>query len=330
MALPVVPTTLLPPKRPVADPTAWVPTAFQTTLEQWLGEQSGIGSVAIAIAGPVQEWVGDASRSPDGAAFHALDRYPVLSITKTFTASLVLRAVRAGRLSLDGPVPDVVGLRAPQQAVTVRQLLTHTSGLADYTESANYRAGSTLLPIEAVGLATDAAQLSQPGTVVHYANANFLYLQLLLEQANGVPYGSMVADLATEVALPSTGLEPPDHNGWAAGGSGGIRSSVGDLARWGSALFTPGRVLSPADEALIATVDGRGVGPGTWPICPCWTDAQGQQRYMAIGHHIVSGGMWFFPATGLTVAVRIDPSSKVAAGLAAELGGRMSGLFALR
>ena len=330
MALPVVPTTLLPPKRPVADPAAWVPTAFQTTLEQWLGEQTGIGSVAIAVAGPVQEWVGDASRSPDAPAFHALDRYPVLSITKTFTASLVLRAVRSGRLSLDGPVPDVVGLRAPQQAVTVRQLLTHTSGLADYTESANYRAGSTLLPIEAVGLATDAAQLSQPGTVVHYANANFLYLQLLLEQANGVPYGSMVADLATEVSLPSTGLEPPDHNGWAAGGSGGIRSSVGDLARWGSALFTPGRVLSPADEALIATVDGRGVGPGTWPICPCWTDAQGQQRYTAIGHHVVSGGMWFFPATGLTVAVRIDPSSKVAAGLAAELGGRMSGLFALR
>ena len=329
VALPVVATTL-PLKRPVADPAAWAPATFQATLEQWLGGQSGIGSVAIALAGPGQEWIGDASRSPEGAAFHALDRYPALSITKTFTASLVLRAVRAGRLSLDGPVPDIVGLRAPQQGVTVRQLLTHTSGLADYTESANYRAGSTLLPIEAVGLATDAPQLSQPGTVVHYANANYLYLQLMLEQANGVPYGSMVADLATEVALPATGLEPPDHNGWAAGASGGIRSSVGDLARWGSALFTPGRVLNPADEALLTTVDDRGVGPGTWPICPCWTDPQGQHRYTAIGHHIVSGGMWYFPASGLTVTVRLDPPSNVAAGLAAELGGRMSGLFASR
>ena len=95
-------------------------------------------------------------------------------------------------------------------------------------------------------------------------------------------------------------------------------------------MFTPGRVLSPQDEALLASVDEKGVGTGTWPICPCWTDSQGVRRYTAIGHHIASGGMWFFPATGLTVAVRIDPSGKVAAGLAAELGGRMSGLFARR
>ena len=187
-----------------------------------------------------------------------------------------------------------------------------------------------MLPIDAVGLATDAPQLTQPGTAVHYANANYLYLQLVLELVNGRPYASLVSELAGEVGLPATALEPPDHNGWAAGASGGIRSTVGDLARWGSALFTPGRVLSAADEALMASVDDKGVGTGTWPICPCWTDAQNVHRYTAIGHHIVSGGMWFFPATGVTVAVRIDPSSKVAAGLAAELGGRMSALFARR
>ena len=152
----------------------------------------------------------------------------------------------------------------------------------------------------------------------------------MLEQVNAKPYGAMIADSAVEVGLSETALEPPDHNGWAAGGSGGIRSTIVDLARWGSALFTPGRVLSAQDEALLASVDDRGVGTGTWPICPCWSDPQGRHQYTAIGHHIASGGMWFFPATGLTVAIRLDPSSTVAAGLAAELGGRMSGPFRRR
>ena len=330
VVLPVVTATTLAPKPQLGDPAGWVPTTFQATLEQWLSAQPGIGSVAVAIAGTGQEWIGDATRSPNGAAFHAPDRYPALSITKTFTASLVLRAAAAGRLALDAAPPEIVGLRPPQMSVTIRQLLTHTSGLPDYTESPNYRAGTTLLPIEAVALATDLPQLSQPGTTVHYANANYLYLQLVLEQVNARPYDATIADLAAEVGLPETALEPPDHNGWAAGGSGGIRSTVGELARWGSALFTPGRVLSAQDEALLASVDDRGVGIGTWPICPCWSDPQGFHRYTAIGHHIASGGMWYFPATGLTVAIRIDPSSTVAAGLAAELGGRMSGLFRRR
>lgn len=330
LTLPVLTATTLALQPQLGDPAGWVPTTFQATLEQWLRTQPGIGSVAVAIAGSGQEWIGDATRSPDGAAFHAPDRYPVLSITKTFTAALVLRAAAAGRLGLDAAPPEIVGLRPPQMAVTVRQLLTHSSGLADYTESPNYRAGTTLLPIEAVALATDQPQLSQPGTTVHYANANYLYLQLVLEQVNAKPYAALIADLAAEVGLRETALEPPDRNGWAAGGSGGIRSTVGELARWGSALFTPGRVLSAQDESLLASVDDRGVGTGTWPICPCWSDPQGRHQYTAIGHHIVSGGMWYFPATGLTVAIRIDPSSADAAGLAAELGGRMSGMFRRR
>ena len=107
-------------------------------------------------------------------------------------------------------------------------------------------------------------------------------------------------------------------------------SRVGDLARWGDALFTPGRVLSPAMLAQFMTLDPHDVGIGTWPICPCYTDGTGVRRYTALGHHTVAGALEHYPATGLTVAVRVSPEGGAAGGLAADLGLRLSNLFAPR
>ena len=58
----------------------------------------------------------------------------------------------------------------------------------------------------------------------------------------------------------------------------------------------------------MTTVGDANLGLGTWPACPCWTDAQGVKRYTAIGHHTADGGMFSFPATGVTVVAVFEPT----------------------
>ena len=322
--------------RPVATPSAkstsakkalWTSTEFQGLLDDWLNDNPTVGSVTASVVVDGQIWTGEAHQG-GAVSFHAADRYSVLSITKTFTAALVLQAVDRGEIRLDEEMPALDGVDAPAEAVTVRELLTHTSGLVDYTESPKYRPDQPITPVEAVNLSTHEPFRTAPGVEVHYANTNFLYLELLLEQRTGRPFADLMAELVGSLGLKSTTLEPPDHPGWAASGSGGIYSTVTDLAEWTDALFTHGRVLSAESVHLMTTLDEHNIGLGTWPICPCWTDNNDAKRYTAIGHHFGSGAMEFYPATGISVAARIDPTSDAAGGQAAEIGVRYSNLIA--
>lgn len=312
---------------PAQSEAVWTSAQFQDLLDTWLVENPTVGSVTAAVVVDDQIWTGEAHQD-DTPAFRSTDRYPILSITKTFTAALVLQAVDRGLVALDEQMPALAGVDAPGQPVTVRQLLTHESGLVDYTEAKEYRPDQPITPLEAVNLSTRTALRTAPGGEVHYANTNFLYLELLLEERTGRPFSALVADLVGSVALHQTTLEAPDHPGWAASGSGGIYSTVTDLAEWSDVLFMPGRVLSAESIAQMTTLDAHNIGLGTWPVCPCWTDNDDVKHYTAIGHHFGSGGVERFPATGVSVAARIDPTSDAAGGRAAEIGVKYSNLIA--
>ena len=305
----------------------WSSDAFQAVLDQWLTDNPTATTVTASVVVDGEIWTGEAHRGT-ADSFHATHRYPILSITKTFTAALVLQAVDKGIVHLDETMPALPGIHAAVKAITVRQLLTHTSGLIDYTEADAYRSDRSITPVAAVNLSTGTPLRNAPGTEVHYANTNFLYLELLLEQRTGRTFPALMAELVGSVGLPQTTLEAADHPGWAASGSGGIVSTVTDLTEWADALLTPGRVLSAESVTNMITLDSHNIGLGTWPICPCWTDAHDAKHYTAIGHHFGSGGVEFYPATGLSVAARIDPTSDAAGGQAAEIGLRFSSLVA--
>ena len=225
---------------------------LQAALDQWLTSQSGARSVAVGVA-----FTGDAGRLWTGEAhvgeplFHADDEYAVRSITKTFTDALVLREVAAGRIDLDAPMPPIPGLDLDNDdpVVTPRMLLQHTSGLVNYSKAVGYDPSRPITPREIVSLALHSPLLSPPGRQASYSNTNFHWLGLLLEQVTGRLYGELVADLAAELALTHTRLDPNGRPGWIGYSSGGIRSTLSDLARWGAALFTPGRVLRAEELA---------------------------------------------------------------------------------
>jgi CubicO group peptidase (beta-lactamase class C family)/peptidoglycan/LPS O-acetylase OafA/YrhL len=279
---------------------------LQAALAKWLAGQPNVHGVAVGLAVSGRTWTGVAHK--DGAVnrFAADEEFGSLSMTKTFTTALVLNEVRAGRLSLDAPVPPLPGLHMTGDAakITVRQLLDHSSGLVEYNAVPGFDASRPLDAREAVELALSTGLQSAPGVAVHYANVNFLHLGLILEHVTGRPYADLLTDLFLAHDLRRSRLGPGGP-GWPGFASGGVVSTLSDLARWGDALFTPGRVLPPAEVRQLTTLDDKNMALSMWPICPCGTASDGTKQYSAIGQTVGYGGFLHFPS-GMSLVVRID------------------------
>ncbi|MFD6247158.1 serine hydrolase domain-containing protein [Streptomyces roseolus] len=136
------------------------------------------------------------------------DRFRVGSITKTFTATVLLQLQAEGRVDLDDPVekwlPGLVrGHGHDGRKITVRQLLNHTSGIYNVTEDPGFQEkvfGPAFLehrydrwaPRQLVALAMEHAPDFAPGTSWKYSNTNFVLAGLVIEKVTGRPYGKAV------------------------------------------------------------------------------------------------------------------------------------------
>jgi CubicO group peptidase (beta-lactamase class C family)/peptidoglycan/LPS O-acetylase OafA/YrhL len=281
--------------------------ALGRSLSGWLSRQPHIEAVAVAVAVDGQVWTGTAHKKKAPARLKVDDEFAALSMTKTFTTALVLHEVDAGRLSLDSPVPRLQGLRVRGDAarITVRHLLSHTSGLSDYAAVPGFDPAAPIDARRAVQLALGAGLRKAPGAEVHYSNTNFQYLGLILEHVTGRPYADLLAELTAAHGLARTRLAPGGP-GWPAFSSGGIVSTLGDLVRWGEGLFTPGQVVQPAWADPLTTLDDLNMALSMWPLCPCATGDDGTKHYTAIGQTVGYGGLVRFPS-GMTMVMRADP-----------------------
>lgn len=211
-----------------------------------------------------------------GAKADASTTYQIASSSKQFTAALVLKQVDRGRLSLTDPIGrHLAGLKPELNAITVEQLLNHTSGLpADYRSPA--RSGEDISVAELFRMATAAGLANEPGTRFVYSNTGYFLLAVLVEKLYEKPFAAALQD---EIAKPlgltlarcgprkpgeSVGYRlmpdgtvgpPPGLHHSQLLGAGGICSTAGDLVRWTHALHT-GRVLAPATYAAMTTPRG--------------------------------------------------------------------------
>lgn len=280
---------------------------LQRALDRWQRATPDVDAVAVVLLAGGREWSGTSAK-PGVAVMDVNERYPVLSLTKLFTIALVLRAADRGLVDLDAPVPQVAGVSVPagRAPVTPRQLLQHTSGLADYRELESSDPERPLTPHSAVELALRSRPVAPPGTTVHYSSTNYLYLGLLLEQVTGRSYADLVAQLAAEAGTPGVVVGDDPSPGWIGYAAGGVRASQRELARFLEALTTPGRLLPPRWVDALMALGDHNLGLGTWPLCPCSTDASGVRRATAMGHHVGNGGLYHDPR-GVTVSIRLEP-----------------------
>lgn len=212
------------------------------------------------------------------------------SITKEFTAAAVLKLAEAGKLSLDDPLAKYLPTFPRGGEVTLRQLLLHTSGIADYTSAPGFLALSPreFTTDEMTALIAGAKPLYDfaPGTAWRYSNSGFFLLGRVIEQASGQRYADYVRTaLLSPLGLRSIAVDdvaeivPHRAHGYdkstgkpvgfsnashlslsVAGAAGAVRATAVDLARWHQALLG-GRVIKPNSVRMMLepgrVADGR-------------------------------------------------------------------------
>lgn len=195
--------------------------------------------------------------------------FRLASLTKAFTATAIMLLVHEGKLRYDDSLSKVFpDFPAYGRAITIRNLLNHTSGLLDYEDIlAQKYAG---VPDEKIPQIKDAGVLElmkqqsstkfPPGTRWEYSNSGYAVLAMVVEKVSGVSFGdflrerifkplSMAHSIAYEKGKNEVGNRAYGHSrtaeGWqetdqsstsAVLGDGGIYTSPGDLEKWDHAL----------------------------------------------------------------------------------------------
>ena len=234
-----------------------------------------------------------------GAAVTPQTHFRLASISKQFTAAAVLLLVQDGRLALEDPASKWLPTLPPAtRGITLRQLLTHSSGVVDYEdlmppetgdrdESVQIRDADVLRLLEG-----EDRLYFAPGSGYRYSNSGYALLALVVERASGrrfadflrerifAPLGmtavayergiSTVPERAYGYSVEGGRWRRTDQSSTSAVlGDGGIYASIDDLARWDAALYDD-RLLSDAlraDAFALHTpihdetdVDGYGYG----------------------------------------------------------------------
>lgn len=187
--------------------TGW--DAFDQSLATVLDNGSIAVSATVLRDGVVEHEVALGSRTLAGDDPVGIgDRYRIASISKVITAITVLRLVQDGLIGLDDPVGARLSARtgvsvpaAMVDAITVRNLLTHRSGIGQY-EDLVFRNQVASCP-EAGAVALSQPLGRAPATTFRYSNVNFCLLGILIEEVTGRPY----VDVATELVLAPLGID---------------------------------------------------------------------------------------------------------------------------
>lgn len=115
-------------------------------------------------------------------------RFPIASITKSMTATVVMQLVAEGKLALDDPVGRWLGQALPHaRAVTIEQLLSHGSGLPEIDDGPLLTM-STATPQDALAQIAARPLEYPPGSTHTYRNANFVVLGLVVQAVTGEPF----------------------------------------------------------------------------------------------------------------------------------------------
>jgi len=252
-------------------------------------------------------------------------RFRIGSMGKAFTAAAVLKLADDHKLQLDDPVGKYVkDLPASWQAVTLRQLLGHTSGIPRYTALDDFDDVQSRLhhtPQQIFELVKDQPLEFTPGTRFRYDNTGYLLLGCVIEAASGLSYPDYVqqrllaplglGDSAYDDGhrvLPRTAQpyvdsadevrKGPPVDMSNTGAAGGLVSTVDDLLAW-QRMLVQGRVLSAGSTAAMFSDAGHGYGMG-WYVTKRFGRPVYEHGGSLMGFHAMQA---YYPDDGVTVIV---------------------------
>lgn len=253
-------------------------------------KDKAMGSMTITRDGVISytrtlgfsEIVGD-ERKP----LTAFSRFRIGSVSKMFTATLVLQLIEEGRLNFTDTL-DAFFPQIPNAAkITIEQLLAHRSGISDLTEDPEFRSWKVepKTPDEMVTIIANRTPEFEPDAKTRYSNSGYILLGFIIEKVTGKPYqDELRARITTRIGLADTGLGSDGAEagknevvsyryvaGWnpessthpsIPGGAGAIVSTPADLAKFIRALFD----LKLVKQESLAQMMQKQLGMQTYPI----------------------------------------------------------------
>ncbi len=260
---------------------------LQAVLDNTLADGTIPGGVlSVSIPG-YEPWSGASglANSEQGRSMEPATLIHLSSITKMYTAVVVLQLVEEGQIDLDAPIgtylPEIVPLA---NRTTVRQLLSHTSGIFDYLEDSRFfleayqNPERTYTSAELVEMVAPFGAAFEPGTAGawKYSSTNYVILGMLVEQVTGRPMAEQMRQRIFEpLGLEHSFFAPyqPVQGTVAQGyigtsdrvdvsmtfvfATGNIVATAGDLRQFVDALFA-GRLLNAQSMALMTSVVDTG------------------------------------------------------------------------
>ena len=310
-----------------------IPAAVDAIVAEWMA-RPGAAGLQVAVA------IGDQLVVDKGYGLAEVElQVPVTaetvfrigSITKQFTAAAVMKLDEAGSLDIDAPFATYYpGFPTGEHTVTVRHLLTHTSGIKSYTGLGEKWFRTIPLEVtadELLALVRDVPFDFAPNERFLYNNTGYYLLGLVIEQAAGKPYDRYVSeDLLRGLDLPRTRyghndeIIPGRAEGYRLidgklqndqpigmsqpGAAGALVSTASELVRWQRALVS-GKVVSAESYGLMTTphvlADGHPTGYGFGLS----SSELGAHRSVAHGGGIngFNSMLAYYPDDALSVAV---------------------------
>ena len=318
---------------------------LDAALNRFVTQNGRPGAAAGVVHGDELAWAAGAGFADTGTRVTSDPGtlYRIASITKTFTGTAVMQLRDAGRLDLDDPavkyLPELRGAVSPFaaiEAVTIRRMLSHESGLAYDPPGTDWSVpvyqGDPQLTLARPG---DIVLMLPPNVQHKYSDLAYQLLGEIVTRVSGIPYPRYVRELILDpLGMSATGFEPLDGpllSRRAAGYSrrpfsdeldlepafppvwaeGGLWSCVQDLARWISFQLRayPGPA---ADSPVLGAASLREMHKPRYLADDDWTSAWGiswcadrQDDVTWIRH---SGGL-----PGFTTSVCFDPRQQVGA-----------------
>jgi CubicO group peptidase (beta-lactamase class C family) len=230
-------------------------------------------SAAVAMTGEVI-WAGAAGLADleQGIPVTTSTRFDIASVSKQFTATAILMLQRDGLLSVDDPVGRYLdGLPDWAGAVTLDQLIHHTSGVPDFwveLDAADIGFTDPADQATTVAAISRETELDPDATGYSYSNSNYVLLAEVVEQVSGTPLPEFLAervfrplglDMVVAPTLTGSDIARPygddlriEEGAWTAYGHVGIITTPSELARWGD-QYRAGDIVQ--DDFAIGAVD---------------------------------------------------------------------------
>ncbi len=254
---------------------------FEKIVEKYKTEKNFSGVVLIATDGKIDfiSAVGLADRESN-RRISTNSKFKIASITKTFTAVLILKLYEQGKIDLDETIgkyfPEYKGIG--RDKVTIRQLLTYSSGIADESEKVEMLSFKSPLTLnEYINKYCSGNLDFEPGSKSVYANTEYIILGKIIENVTGKPYAKILQkEILSPLKMKNSGMgnsrktvansvksytqdeakkefnkdEPYLLENFFAAGA--MYSTVEDLLKFDTAIFNA-KLLKPKTTELMLT-----------------------------------------------------------------------------